>query len=100
MSRLKLKQIFSNLHYDKFQDQLILSGSKRPTALENWEDANDDWENALGTWDGSRANTPDFVIYGSTFVTSSMYTTGSVTIDGVDTFGDSGSFDSIDLGDY
>ena len=100
MSRLKLKQIFSNLHYDKFQDQLILSGSKRPSAQDNWEDADVEWDQAFGAWDGTRGNIPDFVRHGSTFVTSSAYTTGSITIDGVDTFGDSGSFDSIDLGDY
>lgn len=100
MARLKLKQILSNLHYDEVNDQLILSGSKVPTGLQNWEDANQNWNEALGTWDGSRANIPDFVIHGSTFVTSSVYTTGSITIHGLDTFGDSGSFDTIDLGDY
>jgi hypothetical protein len=100
MARLKLKQVLSNLHYNAADDQLILSGSKRPTGLQNWEDADQNWDQAFGTWDGSRANIPDFVIHGSTFVTSSVYTTGSITIDGVDTFGDSGSFDSIDLGDY
>jgi hypothetical protein len=100
MARLKLKQVLSNLHYNAADDQLILSGSKVPTGLQNWEDVSGSWDEALGTWDGSRANIPDFVIYGSTFVTSSAYTTGSITIDGVDTFGDSGSFDTIDLGTY
>jgi hypothetical protein len=100
MARLKFKQILSNLHYDEVNDQLILSGSKVPTALQNWDNASGSWEDALGTWDGSRANIPDFVIYGSTFVTSSTYTTGSITINGVDTFGDSGSFDTVDLGEY
>jgi hypothetical protein len=100
MARIKLKQILSNLHYDEVNDQLILSGSKVPTGLQNWDQASGSWEDALGTWDGSRANIPDFVIHGSTLVTSSVYTTGSITITGVDTFGDSGSFDSIDLGEY
>jgi hypothetical protein len=100
MARLKFKQILSNLHYDEVNDQLILSGSKVTTALQNWDNASGSWEDALGTWDGSRANIPDFVIYGSTFVTSSTYTTGSITINGVDTFGDSGSFDTVDLGEY
>ncbi len=100
MARLKLKQVLSNLHYDATNDQLILSGSKVPTALANWNEASGSWEDAFGTWDGSRANIPDFVIYGSTFVTSSVYTTGSITINGVDTFGDSGSFDTVDLGEY
>jgi hypothetical protein len=90
MARLKFKQILSNLHYDEVNDQLI----------QNWDNASGSWEDALGTWDGSRANIPDFVIYGSTFVTSSTYTTGSITINGVDTFGDSGSFDTVDLGEY
>lgn len=100
MAKLKLKQILSNLHYDEVNDQLILSGSKVPTGLQNWEDTSGSWDEALGTWEGSRANIPDFVIHGSTYVTSSAYTTGSITIEGVDTFGDSGSFDSIDLGEY
>jgi hypothetical protein len=71
-----------------------------PTGLQNWEDVSGSWDEAFGTWDGSRANIPDFVIHGSTYVTSSVYTTGSITIDGIDTFGDSSSFDSIDLGEY
>lgn len=100
MARIKLKQILSNLHYDEANDQLILSGSKVPTGLQNWDEASGSWDEAFGTWDGSRANIPDFVIHGSTFVTSSAYTTGSITINGVDTFGDSGSFDTIDLGEY
>ncbi len=79
---------------------MILSGSKTPAGLQNWEDADVNWNNALGTWDGSRANIPDFIIHGSTYVTSSEYTTGSITIQGVDTFGDSGSFFTVDLGDY
>ncbi len=45
-------------------------------------------------------NTPSFVISGSLYVTSSGEVTGSVTIAGVDTFGDSGSFDTLDLGEY
>jgi hypothetical protein len=100
MSKLKFKQILSNLHYNEADDQLILSGSKVPMGLQNWEEIDDRWENALGTWEGTRSNIPDFVIYGSTYVTSSVYTTGSITIEGVDTFGDSGSFDTVDLGNY
>jgi hypothetical protein len=100
MSRIKLKQILSNLHYDEANDQLILSGSKVPTGLQNWDETSGSWEDAFGTWEGSRANIPDFVIHGSTFVTSSTYTTGSITIDKIDSFGDSGSFFSMDLGEY
>jgi hypothetical protein len=100
MARLKLKQVLSNLHYDAGNDQLILSGSKVPTANKVWDESTESWEDAFGDWDGGRSNIPDFVIYGSTYVTSSQYNTGSITIDGVDTFGDSGSFDTIDLGEY
>lgn len=71
MARLKLKQILSSLSYNADTNQLSISGSG---------------ENAL-------------IVSGSVYVTSS-FTTGSITIAGSDTFGDSGSFDTIDLGDY
>jgi hypothetical protein len=100
MARLKLKQVLSNLYYDTGNDQLILSGSKVPTANQIWNETSQSWEEVWGNWDGSRNGIPDFVIYGQTFVTSSIYSSGSITIDGVNTFGDSGSFDSIDLGEY
>ena len=99
MARLKLKQVLSNLHYDAGNDQLILCGSA-PPANQNWEDANQTWDQTSGDWDGTRAGTPDFVIFGSTVVTSSAYSTASFTITGLDTFGDSGSFFTMDLGDY
>lgn len=73
MARLKLKQVLSNLSYDDTNDKLILSGGNAQ---------------------------PAFYIQGQVYVTSSSTVTGSITIAGVDTFGDSGSFDSIDLGDY
>jgi len=72
MARLKLKQVLSNLSYDETQNQLHLSGSTDPS----------------------------FVITGSLYVTSSATVTGSVTIAGIDNFGDSGSFDTVDLGTY
>jgi hypothetical protein len=100
MARLKLKQVLSNLHYDADNDQLILSGSKIPTANQVWNQATQQWEDAFGDWDGTRNSIPDFVIYGNTFVTASNYASGTFTINGVNTFGDSGSFDTIDLGDY
>ena len=40
------------------------------------------------------------IISGSAIVTSTPSTTGSLTIQNVDTFGDSGSFFTLDLGDY
>lgn len=72
MSRLKLKQILSNLSYNESTNQLTLSGSSEPS----------------------------FIISGSVIVTSTPSITGSLTIQGVDTFGDSGSFDTVDLGNY
>lgn len=72
MARLKLKQIISNLSYNSNTNQLHLSGSSESS----------------------------FIITGSVYVTSSSSVTGSVTIAGVDTFGDSGSFYSVDLGEY
>lgn len=73
MARLKLKQVLSNLQYNAVTSQLILSGS--------------------GTGD-------DFVISGSTVITSTPTKTGSLTIQNIDSFGDSGSFYTVDLGDY
>lgn len=71
MARIKLKQIYSNLSYDTSLGVLSVSGSSNKA----------------------------LVITGSVFVTSSASTTGSLTIAGVDTWGDSGSFYSVDLGD-
>lgn len=99
MSRLKLKQILSNLHYNEDTDQLILSSSRVDTGELAWNDISNNWENAIGSWEG-RGNRPDFVISGSVEVTQSLYTPGTITIKGVDTFGDSGSFYSIDLGEF
>ena len=73
MARLKLKQVLSNLQYNATTSQLILSGS--------------------GTGN-------DFVISGSTYITSTPIKTGSLTIQNIDSFGDSGSFYTVDLGEY
>lgn len=73
MARLKLKQVLSNLQYNANTSQLTLSGS------------------GTGT---------DFVISGSMNITSTSLKTGSLTIKGIDSFGDSGSFYTVDLGDY
>lgn len=100
MSRIKLKQILSNLHYDEANAQLILSSSQIPTGELTWDEATSNWEYALGNWEGTSPNIPDFIISGSVEITSSLYTPGTLTIKGVDTFGDSGSFNSIDLGEY
>ena len=71
MARLKLKQVLSNLSYNSGSNQLTVSGSN----------------NAL-------------IISGSAQVVSTPTTTGSFTIQNIDSFGDSGSFDTLDLGDY
>jgi hypothetical protein len=72
MARLKLKQILSNLQYNVENSQLILSGSQKT----------------------------DFIISGSVEITSNKTNTGSLTIQNIDSFGDSGSFYTIDLGEY
>jgi hypothetical protein len=71
MAHLKLKQVLSNMSYDSGSNQLTISGEN----------------NAL-------------IISGSAIVTSTPTTTGSLTIQNIDTFGDSGSFFTVDLGDY
>ena len=73
MARLKLKQVLSNLDYNQATSQLILSGS------------------------GAGA---DFLISGSVYIATTPQKTGSLTIQNIDSFGDSGSFDTMDLGEY
>lgn len=82
MARIKLKQILSNLHYNEVDDQLILSGSKVPTALQNPENLNINWDEALGNFNGTKTGTPDFIIYGNTVVTSSAYQSGTMHVSG------------------
>jgi hypothetical protein len=72
MARLKLKQVLSNLSYVSASNQLILSGSTEPS----------------------------FVVSGSVVITSTPTITGSLTIKDIDSFGDSGSFFTVDLGEY
>jgi hypothetical protein len=73
MARLKFKQILSNLQYNEANSQLTLSGSGQGN---------------------------DFVVSGSVYIVSTSQKTGSLTIQNIDSFGDSGSFDTMDLGDY
>lgn len=82
MARIKLKQILSNLHYNEANDQLILSGSKIPTANFQYEEIDENWENTFGNWDGTRTGIPDFVIYGNTLVTSSAYQSAGIDVSG------------------
>jgi hypothetical protein len=72
MARIKFKQIYSNLQYDTASSVLTLSGSQET----------------------------DFIISGSVLVVSTPTRTGSLTIQNIDSFGDSGSFYTVDLGDY
>jgi hypothetical protein len=72
MARLKFKQIYSNLQYNTASSVLTLSGSQQT----------------------------DFVISGSVRIVSTPAMTGSLTIQNIDSFGDSGSFFTMDLGDY
>jgi hypothetical protein len=73
MSRLKLKQVLSNLSFNESNSRLTLSGSG--------------------------ANS-DFVLSGSMEIVSTLSKTGSLTIKDIDSFGDSGSFYTVDLGEY
>jgi hypothetical protein len=72
MALIRLEQILSNLRYNETTDQLILSGSA----------------------------TASFLISGSVNIVSTPTTTGSLTIQNIDSFGDSGSFFTLDLGDF
>lgn len=72
MARARLEQLKSNLHYNENTNTLVVSGSQYDA----------------------------LVVSGSADVVPNPLITGSLTIQGVDTFGDSGSFDSIDLGTY
>jgi hypothetical protein len=72
MARLKLKQVLSNLQYNSSTDQLILTGSTNPS----------------------------FIVSGSVMVTSTPTVSGSLTINGYDTFGDNSTPTSIDLGTF
>jgi hypothetical protein len=73
MARLKFKQILSNLQYNEASSRLTLSGSDQGN---------------------------DFVISGSVYIAPTPQKTGSLTIQDIDSFGDSGSFYTMDLGDY
>ena len=73
MARLKLKQVMSNLKYNNTTDILTLDGN---------------------------SSSPSFIISGSVNIVSTPSITGSLTIKDIDSFGDSGSFFTMDLGSY
>jgi len=73
MSRIKLKQILSNMQYNSATQQLYVSGSGNPT----------------------------FIVSGSMLIAPlSGSDSGSFTIQGFNTFGDTGSASTVDLGDF
>ena len=72
MARLKLKQVLSNLEYNSSTDQLTLTGTTNPS----------------------------LIVSGSVLVTSTPVISGSLTINGYDTFGDNATPTSIDLGTF
>ena len=71
MAQLKLKQVYSNLAY--LSGSLIVSSSD---------------------------SIPAMIVSGSTIIASPPGSTGSLTINGVNTFGDSTDFFGMDLGSY
>jgi hypothetical protein len=73
MSRLKLKQVLSNLSFNESNSRLTLSGS---------------------------GVNSDLIVSGSMEIVSTLSKTGSLTIKDIDSFGDSGSFYTVDLGEY
>lgn len=101
MSRLKLKQILSNLHYNPDLGQLIVSASSIPIGDDLFDAANIYWNTSIGDWEAQGGNQiPILVISGSTEIITTPYQTGSLTIKGIDSFGDSGSYYTLDLGEY
>lgn len=99
MARLKLKQVLSNLHYNPDIAQLTISRSVVPIGDDLFNNINYTWDQAFGTF-GTSNQFPALILSGSMEVTASNYQTGSITITGIDTLGDSGSFYSVDLGTY
>ena len=71
MARLKLKQVASNLSF--INGSLVLSSSNGNPAL---------------------------IVSGAVQIVSTPTSTGSLTIQNIDSFGDSGSFYTVDLGTY
>ena len=98
MARLKLKQILSNLYYDAGRDQLKISSSLIPAGDQLFNQTNQTWNDSFNTWEVDIF--PALVISGSVEVADSLYQQGTITIDGIDSFGDSGSFYTVDLGTY
>lgn len=72
MARIKFKQILSSVTYQESTNVLSVQGTSNPA----------------------------LIVSGAVGITSSPSVTASLTIQNADTFGDSGSFYTVDLGDY
>jgi hypothetical protein len=72
MARIKFKQILSSIAYQESTNTVSIQGTTNPT----------------------------LIVSGAVGITSSPSVTASLTIQNADTFGDSGSFYTVDLGDY
>jgi len=72
MARIKFKQILSSIAYQESTNTVSIQGSTNPS----------------------------LIVSGAVGITASPSVTASLTIQNADTFGDSGSFYTVDLGDY
>ena len=72
MARIKFKQILSNVTYQESGNILSIQGTTNP----------------------------GLIVSGAVAIVDSPSATGSITIKDIDSFGDSGSFYTVDLGDY
>jgi hypothetical protein len=72
MARIKFKQILSNVTYQESGNILSIQGTTNP----------------------------GLIVSGAVAIVDSPSVTGSITIKDIDSFGDSGSFYTVDLGDY
>ena len=72
MARIKLKQVLSSMTYQESSNILSVQGTTNP----------------------------GLIVSGAVSIVASPSVTGSLTIQNADTFGDSGSFYTVDLGSY
>ena len=72
MARIKLNQVLSSMTYQESSNILSVQGTTNP----------------------------GLIVSGAVSIVASPSVTGSLTIQNADTFGDSGSFYTVDLGSY
>jgi hypothetical protein len=72
MARIKFKQILSSITYQESGNIISIQGTSNPA----------------------------LIVSGAVAIVDSPSVTGSITIKDIDSFGDSGSFYTVDLGDY